>query len=105
MGQKKAEAPASANGGAAANTPGEVVYLVQARKSAAGVVDWTDVDVVMVPPRTKRATVREKAREVLAAGDFTLEAGERAMVRVIRIEDAEPFVVEMEQPPPQLKLK
>lgn len=77
---------------------GETVYVVQARKSEAGVHAWTDIDCITVPAGTKRATVWEKARAL----DFGLEVGDRAAVRLIPAEFAEPEFVAMVQPPAQL---
>lgn len=70
------------------------------RKSAEGVIDWTDVDIITVPARTHRATVLDRVREL----DLGLAAGERAMVRAIPEEHARMDMVQMVQPPPQLKI-
>jgi hypothetical protein len=61
---------------------------------------WTDVTVVTVPAKTKRRTVITKAVEQYPP---LAESGP-ASVRVIPAEHAEPIKVEMEQPPPQLKI-
>jgi hypothetical protein len=58
---------------------------------------WEDVATVTVPAKTKRKTVIEKAARDL---DFEGEI----YLRVIPAEHAVPIKVEMEQPPPQLKI-
>jgi hypothetical protein len=61
--------------------------------------EWMDVGEVTVPPRTHRKTVIEKALE-----DSALEVAGIQFVRVIPAGYAEPLKVEMEQPPPRLKI-
>lgn len=79
-------------------------YLVQIRKSVPGAEAWTDLDILTVPSGTKRATLLEKIRTEVPLG---LEPGERAMLRVFPgsiVGDFTGVPVEMEQPPPRLKL-
>jgi hypothetical protein len=61
--------------------------------------EWMDVGEVTVPPRTHRKTVIEKALETSA-----LKVTGVQYLRVIPTGHAEPLRVEMEQPPPRLKL-
>lgn len=61
---------------------------------------WEDIADVTVPAKTKRKTVIAKA---LLENPGVIEGG-KAVIRVIPAEHAEPIKVEMEQPPPQLKI-
>jgi hypothetical protein len=96
--------------GTAAKPRGEASYVVQvfteittATGLGSGTAEkecWADVAMVTVPAKTKRKTVIAKAvdqvPEILTDG--------KTILRVIPAEHAEPIKVEMEQPPPQLKI-
>lgn len=60
---------------------------------------WRDFATVTVPAKTKRKTVVAKALE-----ETVLASGKVEFIRVIPAEHAVPIRVEMEQPPPQLKI-
>lgn len=78
----------------------ESAYVVQWQRPDDPSV-WVDAVTVTVPAKTKRRTVIERA--VKLAGD-ALDLSAAVMMRVIPAEHAEPVEVEMEQPPPQLRI-
>lgn len=87
-----------------AQTPrGEATYVVQVRREEVDYPSWDDVATVTVPAKTKRKTVIAKAVEE-AGTDLTLLPTMPVRLRVIPAEHAEEIKVEMEQPPPQLKI-
>lgn len=97
--------------GSEAKRPGEATYVVQMQvpnvklpnqpiDQPSTVDAWVDVAVVAVPPKTKRRTVIAKAVEQYPP---LTESGP-VSIRVIPADHAEPVKVEMEQPPPQLKI-
>lgn len=94
----------SAASGGATIRRSEAAYVVQMRDPdhADGKV-WEDVATVTVPAKTKRKTVIAKAVEE-AGTDLTLLPTMPVRLRVIPAEHAEEIKVEMEQPPPQLKI-
>jgi hypothetical protein len=73
----------------------ETKYVVQ-RKTGDGL--WEDLASVLVPPRTKRKTILEKA---LLDSDDALEAG---VYRVMDGESMRPLIVSLEEQPPRLKI-
>jgi len=78
---------------------GDAVYVVQTEDGLL----WKDIATVTVPAKTKRKTVI--ARAVEQAGDaLKLGPTTSVVLRVIPAEHAEKIKVEMEQPPPQLRI-
>jgi hypothetical protein len=66
---------------------------------------WVDIATVTVPARTHRKTVIEKAIDQAAENeDVDLDLTAALTVRVLDAESARVTPVEMEQPPPRLKI-
>jgi hypothetical protein len=98
------ETGAASMSGTAQKPRGEASYVVQVQiDEVDNYPAWGDVVTVTVPAKTKRKTVVAKAVEQ-AGKDLTIVPGAHVVLRIIPAEHAEPIKVEMEQPPPQLKI-
>lgn len=83
----------------------ESTYIVQVEKTinaGSGQTAWVDIATVVVPPRTKRKTIFEKAFE--ENGSWRPEAGEGIRVRALDAESAASMPVVLEEQPPRLKI-
>jgi hypothetical protein len=83
------------------------IYTAPGDTEAGGgpVTAWRDLTTVVVPPRTKRKTVVEKALEQAAQDIGPIEAQQPVQVRVLSPEDARPFKVSAVVREPELKIE
>lgn len=100
-------------GAAGAQEPAETpekttTYLVQRMRHQADgtfvATGWEDVNTLTVPRRTQRATVRQQAAEMVATHHAPDVEQAPVPFRAIPVDDIIAGEVELEVPPPQLKV-